>query len=324
MFTFFNGLWASLFVLVALTGRWQNGLFGVIVVANAVIGIVQEWRAKQTLHRLALLHSPHARVIRATRAVAQLVLLDGRFAHLPEAVAEGRRVVANIERAASLFLVKNVYSLVMALISVVTLMAFPSAPMQLALISSITVGIPGFFLAPASKRTRYVSGFLRRVLRFSLPVGVVTGVCAYAGYAAARWLDPESGIPGAQGTATLVVLVVALWALVVLRPPAHALEGAADRRHGRRRGGRRRRSGARTGLRAAAPHPTRAGGGRGDRRGRCRPRRGGRPPGGAPRGCHRAAAMTRRRASARTASGAAAPQARWTTSSTTRAGFSSR
>jgi magnesium-transporting ATPase (P-type) len=144
VFTFFNGLWASLFVLVALTGRWQNGLFGVIVVANAVIGIVQEWRAKQTLHRLALLHSPHARVIRATRAVAQLVLLDGRFAHLPEAVAEGRRVVANIERAASLFLVKNVYSLVMALISVVTLMAFPSAPMQLALISSITVGIPGF------------------------------------------------------------------------------------------------------------------------------------------------------------------------------------
>jgi cation-transporting ATPase E len=155
----------------------------------------------------------------ATRAVAQLVLLDGRFAHLPEAVAEGRRVIANIERAANLFLVKNVYSLVMALISVVTLMAFPLAPMQLALISTITVGIPGFFLALAPNRRRYVSGFLRRVLRFSLPVGVVTGVSAYAGYAAARWLDPESGIPGAQGTAALVVLVVALWTLVVLARP---------------------------------------------------------------------------------------------------------
>ena len=155
----------------------------------------------------------------ATRAVAQLVLLDGRFAHLPEAVAEGRRVMANIERAANLFLVKNVYSLVMALISVATLMAYPLSPTQLTLISAITVGIPGFFLALAPNRRRYVSGFLRRVLRFSLPVGLVTGLAAYAGYAAARWLDPESGIPGAQGTATLVVLVVALWTLVVLARP---------------------------------------------------------------------------------------------------------
>ena len=155
----------------------------------------------------------------ATRAVAQLVLLDGRFAHLPEAVAEGRRVIANIERAANLFLVKNVYSLVMALISVVTLMAYPLAPTQLTLISAVTVGIPGFFLALAPNRRRYVSGFLRRVLRFSLPVGLVTGLAAYAGYAAARWLDPASGIPGAQGTATLVVLVVALWTLVVLARP---------------------------------------------------------------------------------------------------------
>ena len=155
----------------------------------------------------------------ATRAVAQLVLLDGKFAHLPEAVAEGRRVMANIERAANLFLVKNVYSLVMALISVATLRAYPLAPTQLTLISAITVGIPGFFLALAPNRRRYVSGFLRRVLRFSLPVGLVTGIAAYAGYAAARWLDPASGIAGAQGTATVVVLVVALWTLVVLARP---------------------------------------------------------------------------------------------------------
>jgi cation-transporting ATPase E len=158
----------------------------------------------------------------ATRAVAQLVLLDGRFSHLPEAVAEGRRVMANIERAANLFLVKNVYSLVMALISVVTLMAYPLSPTQLTLISAITVGIPGFFLALAPNRRRYVSGFLRRVLRFSLPVGLVTGLAAYAGYAAARWLDPESGLPAAQGTATLVVLVVALWTVVVLARPLTA------------------------------------------------------------------------------------------------------
>ena len=96
----------------------------------------------------------------ATRAVAQLVLLDGRFAHLPEAVAEGRRVIANIERAANLFLVKNVYSLVLALITVATLSAYPLAPIQLTLISTVTIGVPGFFLALGPNRRRYLPGFL--------------------------------------------------------------------------------------------------------------------------------------------------------------------
>lgn len=64
----------------------------------------------------------------ATRAVAQLILLDGKFSHLPEVVAEGRRVIANIERAASLFLVKNTYSLVLAIIAAATLAAYPLAP----------------------------------------------------------------------------------------------------------------------------------------------------------------------------------------------------
>ncbi|MCF6510761.1 HAD family hydrolase [Blastococcus sp. MG754427] len=155
----------------------------------------------------------------ATRAVAQLVLLDGRFAHLPAAVAEGRRVIANIERAANLFLVKNVYSLVMALITVATLTAYPLAPVQLTLISTVTIGIPGFFLALLPNRRRYVPGFLRRVLRFSVPVGLVTGAAAYGGYAATRWLEPGAGVAGARTTATLVVVTVALWTLVVLARP---------------------------------------------------------------------------------------------------------
>ena len=79
----------------------------------------------------------------ATRSVAQIVLLDGKFSHLPNVVAEGRRVIANIERAANLFLVKNVYSLVLALIVGVTATAYPLAPIQLTLISTITIGIPG-------------------------------------------------------------------------------------------------------------------------------------------------------------------------------------
>ncbi|WP_116451637.1 HAD-IC family P-type ATPase [Blastococcus litoris] len=155
----------------------------------------------------------------ATRAVAQLVLLDGRFAHLPAAVAEGRRVIANIERAANLFLVKNVYSVVLALITVVTLSAYPLEPIQLTLISFVTIGVPGFVLALGPNRRRYVRGFLARVLRFSLPAGVITGVAAYGSYAATRVLDPAAGVAGARTTATVVVLVVALWTLVILARP---------------------------------------------------------------------------------------------------------
>ncbi len=158
----------------------------------------------------------------ATRAVAQLVLLDGRFAHLPEAVAEGRRVIANIERAANFFLVKNVYSLVMAVITVVAGVAYPLAPIQLTLISTVTIGIPAFLLALAPNRRRYVPGFLRRVLAFSVPVGVVTGLAAYAAYAAARGLDPDGGVAGARTTAALVVVVVGLWTLTVVARPLTA------------------------------------------------------------------------------------------------------
>jgi len=158
----------------------------------------------------------------ATRAVAQLVLLDGRFASLPRAVAEGRRVIANIERAANMFLVKNVYSLMLALITVVAVSAYPLEPVQLTLISTLTIGVPGFFLALGPNDRRYLPGFLHRVLRFSLPVGLVTGVGAYAGYALARRLASGTGLAGARTTATVVVLVVALWTLSVLARPLYS------------------------------------------------------------------------------------------------------
>ena len=157
----------------------------------------------------------------ATRAVAQLVLLDSRFAHLPQAVAEGRRVIANIERAANLFLVKNVYSLVLAIVTVVAVSAYPLEPIQLTLISTVTIGVPGFFLALGPNSRRYVPGFLRRVLRFSVPTGLIIGAGAYAGYAVSRRLVPEAGVAGARTTATFVVLIVAFWTLVVLARPLH-------------------------------------------------------------------------------------------------------
>lgn len=155
----------------------------------------------------------------ATRAVAQVVLLDGRFAHLPDVVAEGRRVVANIERAASLFLVKNIYSLALAVIVVFTGTAYPLAPIQLTLISAVTIGIPGFALALGPNDRRYVPGFLNRVLRFAIPVGLVTGVSAYVGYQATILLDDGSKVAEGRTTATLIVLMVSLWTLLVLARP---------------------------------------------------------------------------------------------------------
>ena len=155
----------------------------------------------------------------ATRAVAQLVLLDGRFAHLPDVVAEGRRVIANIERAANLFLVKNIYSLLLAIVTAITLAAYPFAPIQLTLISNLTIGIPGFFLALGPNRRRYVPGFLRRVLRFAIPTGAVVAASAYVGYRLIRWLDSSGGVDAARTSATLIVLIVSLWTLLVLARP---------------------------------------------------------------------------------------------------------
>ena len=155
----------------------------------------------------------------ATRAVAQLVLLDGRFAHLPDVVAEGRRVIANIERAANLFLVKNIYSLVLAVIVAFTHTAYPLAPIQLTLISAITIGVPAFALALGPNHRRYIPGFLHRVLRFAIPTGIVTGVSAYIGYEGTRLLDHGSDVAEARTTATLIVLIVSLWTLLVLARP---------------------------------------------------------------------------------------------------------
>ncbi|HVU92093.1 MAG TPA: HAD-IC family P-type ATPase [Jatrophihabitans sp.] len=165
----------------------------------------------------------------ATRAVAQLILLDGRFAHLPEAVAEGRRVLANIERAAKLFLVKNVYSVVLAVVAAVAGAAYPLAPIQLTLISTFTIGVPGFLLALAPSSHRYRPGFVRRVLSFAVPVGVLTGTAAYAAYRIARSLGTgrvDEGRTAATAAAVTVGLVVLL---TVSRPIARwhvALLGA--------------------------------------------------------------------------------------------------
>jgi cation-transporting ATPase E len=154
----------------------------------------------------------------ATRAVAQIVLMDGRFAHLPDVVAEGRRVMANVERVANLFVIKNVYAMVLALAVAGARWPYPFLPRHLTLISSLTIGIPGFFLALAPNSRRYEPGFLRRVLRFTAPTGVVSAAAVFAAYTVARTVQhvkPDQ----ARTAAFSAIMVIGLWVLALLSRP---------------------------------------------------------------------------------------------------------
>ncbi|MBC7292356.1 MAG: HAD-IC family P-type ATPase, partial [Actinotalea sp.] len=115
----------------------------------------------------------------AARAAAQLVLLDSRFDVLPDVVAEGRRIIADIERVANLFLTKTVYVTVLALAVGVAGLPFPFYPRHLTVISTLTIGVPAFFLALAPDARRARPGFLRRVLRFAVPAGLVAAAATF-------------------------------------------------------------------------------------------------------------------------------------------------
>jgi cation-transporting ATPase E len=154
----------------------------------------------------------------ATRAVAQLVLLDGRFATLPGVVAEGRRVIANIERSANLFVTKTVYAVLLAVVIVLTAWRYPFLPRHLTIVSTFTIGIPGFFLALAPNARRYTPGFLDRVLRFCVPAGVVAGAASLLTYALARF-EEDLELREARTTAALVLIAVGLWVLIILARP---------------------------------------------------------------------------------------------------------
>jgi cation-transporting ATPase E len=154
----------------------------------------------------------------ATRAVAQLVLLDGKFATMPGVVAEGRRVIANIERAANLFVTKTVYAVFIAVAVVLTSWRYPFLPRHLTIVSTFTIGIPGFFLALAPNKRRYTPGFLQRVLRFCVPAGLVAAVASLAMYAVARF-EEDLVLREARTTTALVLTAIGLWVLVILARP---------------------------------------------------------------------------------------------------------
>ena len=104
--------------------------------------------------------------------VAQVVLLDSDFACLPAVVLEGRRVVNNIQRSASLFLVKNLFSFLMALLAVAFIFTYPLKPAQVSLWGLVTIGLPGFFLALQPNHERLRGHFLTNVMFLALPGGL--------------------------------------------------------------------------------------------------------------------------------------------------------
>ncbi|MFM7271205.1 MAG: HAD-IC family P-type ATPase [Actinomycetes bacterium] len=153
----------------------------------------------------------------ATRAVARIVLLDGRFARLPGVVAEGRRVIANIERVANLFLTKSTYAALIAIAVVIAGWPYPFLPRHLTIVSGLTIGIPAFFLALEPNGRRYLPGFVGRVLRFAVPAGAVAATTVLVAYRLARRADLS--LVQCRTLATLALLVVALEVLALLARP---------------------------------------------------------------------------------------------------------
>lgn len=154
----------------------------------------------------------------STRAVAQLVLLDNKFATLPRVLAEGRRVINNIERVANLFITKAAYAVLLTALVGIAGAPFPFLPRQLTLIGSFSIGLPGFFLALAPNESLVRPGFLERVLRFSIPAGAVAGAVTYGLYEWVRRLD-DVVLAEARTAATMTLLAVGLMILVLISRP---------------------------------------------------------------------------------------------------------
>lgn len=156
----------------------------------------------------------------ATRSVAQLVLLDDSFATLPHVVAEGRRVIGNIERVANFFLTKTMYSIVLALLVALWRIPFPFVPIHISFVGWFTIGIPASILALAPNAERARPGFLKRVMSFSIPAGVVVAVAAFTTYLLTMPTQVDS-VAGAQAsTAALTTLMIGgAWVMITTARP---------------------------------------------------------------------------------------------------------
>ncbi|WP_166906387.1 HAD-IC family P-type ATPase [Mycobacterium sp. DL440] len=167
----------------------------------------------------------------ASRAVAQIVLLDNKFATLPYVVGEGRRVIGNIERVSNLFLTKTVYSVLLAILVALAGLSsklfgtdpllFPFQPIHVTIAAWFTIGIPSFILSLAPNNERAHSGFVRRVMMAALPSGLVVGTVTFVSYLVA-YQGREAGLleqTQASTAALITLLVSSLWVLSVVARP---------------------------------------------------------------------------------------------------------
>jgi cation-transporting ATPase E len=154
----------------------------------------------------------------ATKAVSNLILLDGRFSSLPGVVDEGRKVIANIERLSRLFLTKTVWAMILAGVFGIALISFPFLPRQLSAIDSFTIGVPSFLLAMLPNSRRYVPGFLGRALSFCVPAGVITAITVLS---VDWWIRVQDNWALAESQTAIALLLgmTGLWVLTTLSFP---------------------------------------------------------------------------------------------------------
>ncbi|HVX22144.1 MAG TPA: HAD-IC family P-type ATPase [Acidimicrobiales bacterium] len=160
----------------------------------------------------------------ASRAVGRLVLLDDSFAVVPHIVDEGRRVIANVQRVANLFVTKTVYATVLAVVVGLAAVPYPFYPRHLTVVSAVTIGIPGFFLALAPGAPRARPGFVGSVLRFTVPAGLVAAAAVLFVYLMARQVVGTSE-EQARTAATLVLVALGLVVLAMIARPLDVLRG---------------------------------------------------------------------------------------------------
>ncbi|MCL1907034.1 MAG: HAD-IC family P-type ATPase [Propionibacteriaceae bacterium] len=150
----------------------------------------------------------------ATKAVAQIVLVDSRFSHMPTILAEGRRLIGNVERVAALFVTKNVMAASLILATAILGVSFPFLPRHMTLLSVLTIGIPAAILALGPNSRKYVPGFLTRVLGLALPAGLAAGIATFIAFTLGVGSSPQRST-----LALMVLFIVNFWLLGVLARP---------------------------------------------------------------------------------------------------------
>ena len=164
--------------------------------------------------------------VQMARSVADLVLVGGDFAVVPQLVSEGRTILRNLQRVTKLFVTKSVVTAFMILAFVISPTAYPLLPRHMTLVASLGVGVPAFFVALAPSRGRVTfTGFLKEVARFSIPAGFSIGLGVTASYLVALKLYDLS-LGQARTVATTVMLLVMLY-LIVFIETSSLLRGAA-------------------------------------------------------------------------------------------------